>query len=173
MMTRKKQVLCYLVLMNLFFGAVHSGVGQELSDSYDPSNDPAMWKVEEYVVLNSSKDYKSAKKFAQKTAKKLDIPLDLRGLLPHSKIGLTNTEEGCQDNGYTYPCYVSRELENEEIYLSIEHSSAYNFTPGYYIVLGAVGPPKSVKLRKALKVYKSIVPDAYIKQSNVYLGCRH
>lgn len=137
-------------------------------------SDQALWVEKAYIILFSSKDYSAAKKFAENSAKQLNIPLDLRGLSPHPTLGLTDTEQGCQDSGYSAPCYVARELEETRLYISVEYSNSYSkFSPNYYIVLAAVGPPKSMVLREALKQFKPIIPDAYLKTSKVYVGCRH
>lgn len=166
---------CILVGVALFVTAVFSRpiLAGEKPDDDGQWDDSALWKTEDYLILFSTRDYPSAQKFAKQLSNTLKMRLDLRGLSPHQETGLTFSAKDCQESGFSYPCYIARSHEDDEIYISVEHSSSYDFKPGYYIVLAAVGPPKSPIVQQALTRIRPHVPDAYIKQSKVFLGCHH
>lgn len=127
-----------------------------------------------FVILKSTTSYKEAKQFAERASQKLTMPLDLRGLSPNTKMGLTFSKQTC-DEHFGYPCYIARgRYDKKEAYLSIEHSSAYeSFSKGYYIVIAASGDKSDPSLKKVLKKVKAVVADAYIKNDKVFMGCLH
>ena len=94
----------------------------------------------------------------------------LRGLHPNREIGLSREVDICEDEGYGYPCYIPRGRYDNGVYISVEYSDAYKgFAKGYYIVMVASGEVD----KSLLKQIRTIVPDAYIKKSAVYMGCMH
>lgn len=133
------------------------------------------YKNQSFLILLSTKDYQTALKFVQGAERKLKLKVDLRGLKPHPKSGLTYSRELCKIEGEDiYPCYLSRGRFDDGAYLSIEHSSAYqNFRPGYYIVVAASGDASDPLLKQTLVSAKAHFPDAYIKSDQVYMGCLH
>jgi hypothetical protein len=123
------------------------------------------------LILLSTKNYVAAKKTAQEAATKLSLKMDLRGLKPHKKSGLTWSKTDCENEG-GYPCYIARGRYDDGAFISIEYSNAIEgFAKGYYIVVAACGGNDitAPALVKAKKVYK----DAYVKTTNVYMGCMH
>ncbi len=123
-----------------------------------------------FLIVKSTKSYSEAKYFAQRLALKSGIKIDLRGVYPHVKIGLSEPKEVCVENGFEAPCYVPRGRYDDGTYISIEYSSAYNgFAKGYYIVMVASGEISN----KVVSHIKQYVPDAYVKKSTVYMGCMH
>ena len=124
----------------------------------------------QFLITKSTKSYKEAKKFAQELAQKTGIKLDLRDLHYHKDERLSFPKKICEEESYEYPCYYPRGRGNDGVYISIEHSDNYEgFTKGYYIVLAASGDES----KKMLKRVKSVVKDAYVKTSKVYMGCLH
>jgi hypothetical protein len=121
-----------------------------------------------FVIIESVKSYAVAKN----TAKALGQQLDLRGLKPNKKSGLTFSDTVCENEG-GYPCYIARGRYDDGDYISIEWSNAFTgFAKGYYIVIvGSYANTRHAKaaLRKAKKFYR----HAYIKKADVYVGCMH
>lgn len=122
-----------------------------------------------FLIVNSTKSYSAALKSAQKAANKMGIPMNLRNCYKDKEEELTSKEVcGCgEKHGY-----IPRGRGDDGEYISIEFSSSYeNFAPGYYIVVVSSGEEEAVKplLSKAQKFNKS----AYVKKSNVYMGCMH
>ena len=92
-----------------------------------------------FVIIQSTKDYNTAKATAQKAALQLKQKLDLRDLKANKKSGLTYSQKDCENEG-GYPCYISRGRYDSGDYISIEWSNAFDgFAKGYYIVVIASG----------------------------------
>lgn len=122
-----------------------------------------------FLIVSSTKNYSAALKSAQKAANKMGIPMNLRNCYKDKEEGLTSSEIcGCgEKHGY-----IPRGRGDDGQYISIEYSSSYeNFSPGYYIVVVSSGEEEAVKslLTRAQEFNKS----AYVKKSNVYMGCMH
>lgn len=131
-----------------------------------------------YLVAGSTKTYAEAMAVAVKVADGASLPLWPRGLVydPQHKDyagGLTGTKEACERD--SYPCYSPRgRVDGHEIFISIEHTSngiVQGFEDGYYIVVVGTGDRKTVA--PALPKVKKVVPDAYLKEVKVYMGCLH
>ncbi len=121
-----------------------------------------------FLIIKSTKSYKSAFKTAKTAAAKLGIELRLSGIYDKEN-GLTNLDTcGCGEvHGY-----LPRGRFDDGHYASIEYSDYYSgFTKGYYIVIVSNGNRSDVKtfLPAARKYYH----DAYIKNTKVYVGCMH
>jgi len=122
-----------------------------------------------FLIILSTKDYNSALKVAKEASNNLDLDLDLRGYYPDSTAGLKTDEVcGCGEvHGY-----VARGRYDDGMFVSIEYSDSFNsFTSGYYIVIVASGDRKELNLE--LSNVKAFYSDAYIKNSDVYIGCMH
>jgi hypothetical protein len=125
-----------------------------------------------FLIILSSKNYTAAKKLAVEAANKLNIKLDLKGLKPNKESGLTFNAKECEGNGWDYPCYVSRGRYDDGEFVTIDYSDAFDgFAKGYYIVTTASGEASSVK--KALSKVKTFYKTAYVKQTEIYIGCMH
>ena len=125
-----------------------------------------------YCIILSTKSYAEAKSIAEEASRKTGIKIDLRGLAPNKESGLTMSRAACDSNGFEYPGYVSRGRWDDGEFLSIEYSDAFTgFAKGYYIVVASSGNKKNnyATLKKVKLFYKT----AYIKQSEVYVGCMH
>lgn len=133
------------------------------------------WAERSFVIAKSTTDYDEALDAAQEIASTLDIRLDLRGLAFDPEIGLSWPAMECESGGWEHPCYVARGRFDNGVYVSIEHSSAYEgFAAGYYIVVVASGADDANELIEAsLKKARAEYPDAYVKRTKVYMGCMH
>lgn len=132
------------------------------------------------IILNSTKSYKQALKVATQAASHLHKKLDLRGLGPNVKIGLSMSKSDCNGSGggddIGYPCYQARGdgLAANDDYISIEYSNAYKgFAKGFYIVVAAITDVKSAEMKKKLVQISKIYPDAYAKRTYIWRGCMH
>lgn len=149
----------------LLFSFQHSGFAQNMAEATVKKG---------FVIILSSKDYASAKRFATQAAEKLGYKLDLRDLSPHEVSGLTFPKETCENAGFEYPAYVARGRYDDGKYVSIEYSSAFvGFSPGYYIVVTASGDKGSEFMKEGLAEAKKHYKDAYPKYADVYVGCLH
>lgn len=138
------------------------------------SQDSTQFMKKKMLVVGSSLSYTEALNIAKKAAKAMQLKLDLRGLKPSKKSGLTFSKSSCEDEFGEYPCYVGRERYSEGEFISIEHASAYpEFKKNYYIVVAAIVDQENEKTKELLKSAKKFTKDAYIKTVNVYIGCIH
>jgi hypothetical protein len=132
------------------------------------------------IILRSTKDYKTALTAAKQAATSLHKKLDLRGLSPNNKIGLTMSNANCTGSGggddFGYPCYQARGDGSafNDNYISIEYSNAYKgFAKGYYIVVAALTDVKSIGMKAQLAQINKVYPDAYAKRTYIWFGCMH
>lgn len=122
-----------------------------------------------FLIINSSKNYSKSLKKAQKAANSLGIPMNLRNMYENPEGGLSSSETcGCgEQHGY-----IPRGRGDDGKYISIEYSSAFlTFKKLFYIVVVASG--ERDELTKLLPEIRKYYPDAYIKDSPVYMGCMH
>jgi hypothetical protein len=155
-----------------FFLVFFHTVVTNADDKSDPDIDP--WVEKAFVIIKSTKSFTEANTIATEAATWLGLNLNFRGLSESKKIGLTFSRSICNEDGFSYPCYLARGRWDDSAYVSIEYSNAYRgFRKGYYIVVVASGYPNdsvvSDVLEKARKTYK----DAYLKITKVYIGCIH
>jgi hypothetical protein len=140
--------------------------------------------VEKYfLILSSSKDYKTALAAANQSSQSLKLPLQLRGLKPKTNVkkGLTLPKDSCilymgglYSDGDEADCYFARGRFDDGQYVSIEYSDAYDsFAKGYYIVIISNSQKESEELKSLYKKSKVKYNDAYIKMSKVYMCCMH
>jgi len=130
------------------------------------------------IILRSTKDYKTALATAKQAASRLHKKLDLRGLAPNKKLGLTMSKADCEGDGgdLGYPCYIARGDGNafNDNYISIEYADAYKgFVKGYYMVVAAITDVKSVAMKTQLSQINKVYPDAYAKRTFIWFGCMH
>ncbi len=133
--------------------------------------EPQPYVKKEFCIILSTKNYSEAKKIALQAAKKTGIVTDFRGLVPNKKTGLTTPKIDVPE-GEDYPQYYSRGRYDDGEFLSIEYSNAFDgFAKGYYIVVACSGS-KEITIA-TLKKVKPFYKSAYIKQTEVYIGCMH
>lgn len=160
--------------------AQHKYVPIVLTSTKDHKNEPVpkeKYNTEvprDIIILKSTKDYKAALTTAKQAAIRLHKDLDLRGLSPNKKLGLSMSKADCDE--YDYPCYLPRgdgNAENDD-YISIEYSNAYKgFENGYYIVVASLSDVKSAAMKTQLAQINKIYPDAYAKRTFIWFGCMH
>jgi hypothetical protein len=132
------------------------------------------WEMKSFLIAASSPDYATARKIAIAAAEILQLQLEIDITSPNDSIGLTASKEICEEECFGYPCYVPRGRWDDSVYVSIEYSDAYSgFTKGLYIVILANGSRDAEYLKPLLARARTYFSDAYIKTTEVYLGCMH
>ena len=122
-----------------------------------------------FLIIASSADYNDAETIALQAKEKLGLDYPTKEFYPDKVEGF-KTDEVC--NCGEIHGYFPRGSHDDGNYVSIEFSSAYQgFTEGYYIVIVSSGPREDVgnELPKIQKYFK----QAYIKNSEIYVGCMH
>ncbi|WP_343667609.1 hypothetical protein [Chitinophaga sp.] len=137
------------------------------------------WNTEvpkQIIIISSTPKYEEALKTAKVAAEKLGKKLDLRGLSPNAKTGLTLSEADCktgESDEKDFPYYPARgdgNAENDD-YISVEYSSAYkNLSGGYYIVVAGIQDVSGPEATKLLAEVKQVFRDAYGKRTMVWYG---
>jgi hypothetical protein len=126
----------------------------------------------EFVIVKSTPAFKEATQSAAKAAAELGVALNLRGLSPNLRTGLTSSREECARSACPYPCYVPRGRWDDGTYVSVEWSSKYDLhARGLYVVMIASGVPGSSQTRRMLETARRVYPAAYAKRAKVYVGC--
>ncbi len=167
-----------MTLLNRFiiiFSFVAISVSGQVVDSNDSLQQEYLWKKQSFLILKSTRDYNEARVFAANARKLLNAGSDDRDLEQHDGLGLTLPKSVCLEEGDTYPCYVVRGRDGQDsLWTSVDLSSAYTgFANGYFIVILAHGNPENPFLREALDRAHKFFPDAYLKLTEVYIGCMH
>ena len=132
-------------------------------DDYHPYIDQS------FLIIASSSDFESAKKTALQAKAKLGFDFPTSEFYPDKSEGFKTDEEcGCGEiHGY-FP----RGSHDDGNYVSIEYSTAYDgFSEGYYIVIVSSGKKSTVQ--NELPNVKEHFAQAYIKNSEIYVGCMH
>ena len=128
----------------------------------------------EFVIVRSTPSFEEARQSAVTAAANLGVRLDLRGLSPHERTGLTFSSEVCTRGDFPYPCYVPRGRWDDGTYVSVEWSNGYeSFSKGLYVVTVVSDVPGSAKTSRMLAAARRVYPDAYAKRVKVYVGCMH
>jgi len=128
----------------------------------------------DFLILKSTPSFKEATQSAATTAAKLGVKLNLRGLSPDLRTGLTFSRDECARGELPYPCYVPRGRSDDGAYVSVEWSSDYALlAKGMYVVMIASYKPGAPETRRMLKAAQSVYPDAYVKRVKVYVGSMH
>ena len=132
------------------------------------------FEQKDFLVLDFNADYIKAVKMAQSAAKKLSLRYDSQGLLKNKEIGLTEAKKVCKENGWDFPCYVSRGRGKEDSYLSVEYSESYKkMGKKRYVIMAGFAAKGDPGIRKLLERVKKIYPGAQILEEKVYIGCMH
>lgn len=127
-----------------------------------------------FVIVSAGKNYEAIKKQAKTVANKLGYKLNLRDLEYHKAEGLTFSKEICEKENMEFPAYIARGRWDDGEYVSVEYTNGFEgFTPGYYIIVVSSHDKGITELTEALKHTKKSYKTAYIKYSDVYMGCMH
>lgn len=156
----------------LIGAAVDLRIGRQV-DLYNVSQIEDRW----VVILSVYKDFPAAKADAERLAKASGVPFSMNGMIYDQK-GLRYPDD-FEDEVFAGQ-YVSRRQNGTEIagefveqHLSVELSDDYQgFAPGYYMVVGCIAESAEEGKAKVAQ-FKSSAPDAYVKKTEIYLGCMH
>ena len=158
----------YLLLAALVIATRAATAAAEDDGNLEPFVD------KEFVIVRSTRSFEEARQSAVTAATKLGLRLDLRGLSPHERTGLTFSNEVCTRSDFPYPCYVPRGRWDDGTYVSVEWSNGYEpFSKGLYVVMVASGVPGSAETSRMLEAARRVYSDAYTKRVKVYVGCMH
>lgn len=115
-------------------------------------------------IILSTKDYKTAKNFAESAAKKLNMEFSNRGYVYSELEMLADTTEcGCGElHGY-----IPRGRYDDGEYVSIEIKN------DYYVVVAISGDKDSTEFQNSLSNAKVISKDAYVLPQEVWMCCMH
>jgi hypothetical protein len=145
-----------------------------VTSAVEAEANPEPYLDKEFVIVRSTSSFKDARQAAANAATELSVRLDLRGLSPHERTGLTFSKEECTRSEFPYPCYVPRGRWDDGTYVSVEWSSAYKpFSKKLYVVMIASDVPGSRETRRMLEAARRVYPDACAKRVKVYVGCMH
>jgi len=128
-----------------------------------------------FIIIYATKNYQLASRVAEEANKNLGYKIDMRDLEYNKEIGLSIPKKDCEEHGFEYPSYIQRGRGDDGNFISVEYTNAYNnFTHGYYIVVVATYTKgKTEDIKKTLTEVKKSYEDAYIKYTDVYMGCLH
>ncbi len=127
-----------------------------------------------FTIIYACKDYNLAKRVANEANKHLGYEINLRGLEYNKTEGLSLSEDECKKNNFEFPSYIQRGRAKDGNFISVEYTNAYNdFTPNYYIVVVASYTKGKDEIKSTLKFVKKHYEDAYVKYTDVYMGCIH
>jgi hypothetical protein len=159
---------CLFLAVSLLLTITAVGSAAEGDANLEPYID------KEFVIVKSTRSFNEARQSASNAARALGVRLDLRGLSPHKRTGLTFSKQECTRSEFPYPCYVARGRWDDGAYVSVEWSSAYKpFARKLYVVMVASDVPGSAETRRMLEAARRVYPDAYVKRVKVYVGCMH
>ena len=115
-------------------------------------------------------DYNEAVRFATEASKILSLNFDNEYKVYSKKDGIYFSQE-LPDESYKGK-YSPRRYSEE--FISLENSSEYGkkFTSGYIIVVAGIYDNKETS-DKALNKIKLNYKDAYVKKTNMWMGCIH
>lgn len=129
------------------------------------------------LVLGSFRSYEDAVRTAKWFSSRSGLPYGSRAMIYDDKRGLIWPDDS-EDQVWA-GAYAPRRYDNEcdmhapRPCITVERSEAYEgFTPGLYIVVGGV-LRRDQERAERLAAARKLVPQAYIKQTTIYLGCMH
>ena len=127
------------------------------------------------VILSTNASYGGADQALRRAERRLGLSVDLRDLGPdESRRTLSWSANDCEENGWSYPCYVPRGRADDGAYLSIEHTDGYpELAPRHFIVVAASGSPGAAEIKHTLARANELGLRAYVRTVRVYMGCLH
>lgn len=139
--------------------------------------EPNFTAMRRVLILGGFKDYHQAVKQAEKISQKTKIQYSDRGMEFDKNKGLIFKEKENREpwEGYYFGRRVNQcdTTKESKKCISVEKSDFYSgFSKGYYIVVGGVLEP-DVDYQELLGQYKMVVPDVYVKNTILYMGCIH
>ena len=128
-----------------------------------------------FIILGSQADYHSARALAEQASQKTGVNFSSRGHVFDPGRGLIwpgESEDDVYAGGYYERRYNDECDDGQSDCITIEESGVYEgFVGGFYIVVGGIyDDQKEANIK--LKEFKKVIPDAYIKDTVIYMGCR-
>jgi hypothetical protein len=156
---------------------ISAGMAYRIARQVDIHN---MSQIEDrwVVILGAHKDFHQAKADAERIARASGVPFSMNGMI-YDKKGLRfpdNYEDEVFAGGYLARRFNSTLVGEEEVeeHVSVEKSEEYQgFAPGYYIVVGSVAETSEKARTMVVEQFRKLAPKAYVKKTEVYLGCMH
>jgi hypothetical protein len=131
-----------------------------------------MYVISEIIILGSYKEYQTALARAEEISRLSGVAFSDMGMIFDPEKGLIfPVDEGSGGGVRRYFSRRSNDLvPGTWDCITIELSDAYTgFEKGYYIIVGGIYPDAEDKL----KLFEKAVPDAYARETILYMGCRH
>jgi hypothetical protein len=126
------------------------------------------------LVVGSSRKYHEAVRAAKSFSRAAAMPYSSQGYVLDESRGMVLPDDHPDDihAGEYLPRRYDGACDGERC-VTVERSEAYEgFPNGYYLVVaGIVGRDAEAKSRLAQA--RRIVPTAYVRQTILYMGCRH
>ena len=131
--------------------------------------DDMFYSARYILILKSTTDYNVALRFANESSKKLGLELKIEDIEYSKEKGICFSKD-IDDELYKGE-YAPRRYCGD--YISLENSSAYEgFVEGYIVVIAGIYQNKD-DAELALRDVKESYPDAYVKKTNLWMGCIH
>jgi hypothetical protein len=144
-----------------------------------PRNDSSDQLATRYIViLGSSRDFPRLHQAALSIGRRSGVPFSMVGLVYDRDRGLIVPDDDPDE--IWRGAYVLRRSNAEGnetnrllAKISIEKSGAYpGLKSGLYIIVGGIYDTPA-KAGRAAARYRAAVPDAYVRKTNIYMGCMH
>lgn len=168
----KRVLLLFLVFELAGIGRAADGG----SDDFDPK---LLLRDQLIVILGSFTEFNEANAHARAISRTSGVPFSLEGKVYDKKRGLILPDDAA-DSLYA-GSYLLRRGNMTQLsghsdyteYLSIERSDAYpGLRPGYYIIVGGFYDTRR-EASAALARFRLPAADAYVKKTQIYMGCMH
>lgn len=166
-----------LILVAVALAGVFGSPSALFAAGADAADEPELTEDEtaekDFVVLPPVSSYAVALRTARAAAAHLRLRFELRDSRPDGHGGLTFPPTVCEDNGWDFPCYVTRGRFDDGLYVSIDESSVVDSeVPGYVVVL-ASGPKDDPDTRALLERARAAFPAVELRTARIYQGCIH
>jgi len=129
------------------------------------------------LVVGSYLSYDAALRAARSYSQRSGHPYDSRGMVYDKKRGLIWPDD-LEDEIWA-GAYAPRRYDDEcapwngSPCVTVERSAEYEgFAPGFYIVVGGILDHSSERAQR-LAAARKLVSGAYVKDTDIYLGCMH
>jgi hypothetical protein len=129
------------------------------------------------LVIGSYRSYGAAFRAARSYSQRSGHPYDSRGMVYDEKRGLIWPDDS--EDEIWAGSYAPRRYDDEcapwkgSPCVTVERSAEYEgFAPGFYIVVDGI-LDYSVERVQRLAAARRLVPGAYVKDTDIYIGCMH